>query len=92
MAEVERDALLPAVERLEEERVLALLEGRHVPAHVARGPRILELHDLGAEVGELEGAPRPCTELLDGKDSDVGEGKAHRPDATDSRVAFQAFS
>ena len=33
--EIERDAALVVAERLEEERVLALLEGRHVAADVA---------------------------------------------------------
>ena len=103
VAKIEGDAPLPAVEGLEEERVLALLEGRHVPADVAGRARILELHDLGPEVGELEGAPWPGAELLDGEDPDVGERQArarlsvanidrHVPDAKGSRVAFHAFS
>ncbi len=75
MAQVERDALLAAVEGLEEERVLALLERRDVAPDVAAGGRVLDLDHLGAEVGELERAPRPRAELLDGEDPDVGERK-----------------
>ena len=88
VAKVERDALLPAVERLEEERVLAVLERRHVAADVTGRGRVLELDDLGAEVCELEGAPRAGAELLDGQDSHVGEGKRHAgaPTATTARI------
>ncbi len=53
---------------------------------------VLELHDLRAEVGELERAPRPGAELLDGEHADVGERQAHRLDAAGSRAAFHAFS
>jgi hypothetical protein len=92
MPEIERDAPLPAVERLEEERVLTFLERRHVAADVAGRGRVLELDDVRSEVGELERAPRPRAELLDGEDADVGERQAHVPDASGSRAAFQAFS
>ena len=78
MAKIERDALLAPVEGLEEERVLSLLERRHVAPHVAGGGRILELHDLGAEIGELQGAPWACPELLDREHTDVGEWERSR--------------
>ena len=71
--EVERHRPLPAVEDLEEDRVLAGLERRDVAADVAVGPGILDLDDLGAEVGELERGPGACAELLDGEDPDAIE-------------------
>ena len=55
--QVERDAALVAVERLEEERVLALLERRDVAADVAADARVLDLDDLGAEIGQLQRRP-----------------------------------
>ena len=73
VAQVERDALLVAVEGLEPEPVLASLEGRHVAAGVAADRRVLDLDHLGAEVGELERRPRARAELLDRDDPDVGE-------------------
>ena len=54
--------------------------------------RVLELDHLCTEVRELEGAPRPGAELLDGEHADVGERQAHRPDAAGRRAAFHAFS
>jgi hypothetical protein len=54
MAEVEGDASFVAVERLEEQRVLTVLVGRHIAAHVAAGARILDLDDVGAQVGEVQ--------------------------------------
>ena len=78
VAQVERDAPLVAVEGLEEERVLALLERRHVAADVAAGRRVLDLDHLGAEVGELERPPRPGAELLDREHADVSQ-RLHAP-------------
>src|SRR5262249_10883421 len=77
--EVERDGLLIAVERLEEERVLALLERGHVAAHVAARRRVLDLDPLRAEVGGLRRAPRAGPELFDGQDPNVVE---RQPQAT----------
>ncbi len=77
MPEIERDAALATVERLEEQGVLAVLERRHVTADVARRRWILDLDDLGAEVGELERPPRTCAELLHGDDPDVRERQGH---------------
>ena len=79
MAQIERDALLVSVERLEEERVLAFLERRHVTADVTARSRVLDLDHLGAEVGELERAPRPRAELLDGEDADVSQRQHLQP-------------
>ena len=79
MAQIQREALLVAVERLEEERVLALLERRHVAADVAAGGRVLDLDHLGAEVGELESAPGPGAELLDREDADVSQRQHAQP-------------
>src|SRR6266511_3690100 len=53
-SQVELDALLVAVEGLEEERVLALLKRRDVPADVAACGGVLDLDHLRAEVGELQ--------------------------------------
>ena len=78
VAQVERDAPLVAVERLEEERVLALGERRHVAADVAAGGRVLDLDHVGAEVGELQRAPGPGAELLDREDPDVSQ-RLHGP-------------
>ena len=73
MREIERDAALVVAERLEEERVLALLVGRHVAAHVAATARILDLDHVGPEVGEMHAAPRAGAVLLDRDDPDVLE-------------------
>src|SRR4029079_16221107 len=72
VAEIERDAALAAVERLEEERVLGLLERRHVPADVTAARGVLDLDHLGAEVRELQRRPRPGAELLDREDANAG--------------------
>ena len=72
--EIERDAALVVAERLEEERVLALLEGRHVAAHVAATARILDLDHVGAEVGEVHAAPRAGAVLLDRDDRTSSSG------------------
>ena len=72
-SQVELDALLAAVEGLEEERVLAFLERWHVPGHVPACPGVFDLDDLRAELGELERRPRPGAELLDRENADVPE-------------------
>jgi hypothetical protein len=76
VAEVERDALLAAVEGLEEQRVLAVLERGHVAADVAAVRRVLELDHLRSQVGQLQRAPGPRAELLDRDDAHVGERQA----------------
>src|SRR4029079_18112425 len=76
-AQVERDALLAAVEGLEEQRVLAVLIGRDGARDVAAGLRILDLDDLGAEVGELQRPERSGTELLDRDDPEVRQWCRH---------------
>jgi len=79
MTQVEGERLLVPVEGLEEQRVLALLERRHVASHVPAGARILDLDHLRAEVGELQRRPRAGAELLDGDDPDVLERQGHAP-------------
>jgi len=76
-AQLQRDRLLVVAERLEEERVLTLLERRHVPTDVALAGRVLDLDDASAEVGQVHGAPRAGAVLLDGEDGDVFEWSAH---------------
>ena len=44
-------------------------------ADVAAVRRVLDLDDLGAEVGEQHGAERAGAVLLDGEDAQAGEGK-----------------
>ncbi len=79
-----------AVERLEEERVLALLERRHVAADVTARARILDLDHLRAEVGELQRRPRPGAELLDRDDADVLEREPAQASATARSLASAA--
>ena len=55
-AQVEADAALAPIERFEEQAVFALGEGRHVAPDVAAGARILDLDDIGAQIGELQTA------------------------------------
>jgi hypothetical protein len=90
MREVERDAALVVAERLEEERVLALLERRHVAAHVAAAAGILDLDHVRAEIGELHAAPRAGAVLLDRDDRDVGERRRSHAAASCRRYAMQA--
>ena len=51
--------------------------GRDVARDVAAGRRVLDLDDLGAEVGELQRPQRARTELLDRDDPEVGEWRRH---------------
>jgi len=73
--QVERDALLVAVEREEGDRH-AVGGGVPVAALVARARR-LDLDHLGAQVGEDRGAERPGQEAGQVEDADAGE-RAHR--------------
>jgi hypothetical protein len=77
VAKVERDAVLVAIERLEEEGVLLLLEGRDIATDVTAGARILDLDDLCPQVGKLHGRPWAGAELLDRDHSDVLERERH---------------
>src|SRR5207248_11794347 len=74
-----RHGFLVPVEGLEEERVLALLERRHVPADVSARAGVLDLDHLGAQVRELQRPPRPRAELLHRENANVVERK---PQAT----------
>ena len=47
--------------------------GPHVPADVAALGRVLDLDDLGAEVGQEHGAERPGAVLLDRQDAHARE-------------------
>ena len=71
--QVERDAALAVIERLEEEAVALGLVGRHGAGDVAARTRIFDLDDVGAEFGELDRTERSGAELLDGEDAKVGE-------------------
>ncbi len=76
MAQVERQRLLAAVEGLEVERVAVGLPGRHVARDVAADRGVLDLDDLGAEVGEHLRAEGARAELGDGDDAEAVEGRA----------------
>ena len=88
--EVERDAALVVAERLEEERVLALLERRNVAADVAPAARILDLDHVGAQVGQVHAAPRARAVLLDRDDRDVLERRLPHAAARRSTYSMQA--
>ena len=73
--EVEGDALLAAVEALEVDGVLVAGVRRHVAGDVAACVGVLDLDDLGAHVGEMQGAPRARAVLLEGDDADAIQGE-----------------
>src|SRR5262245_2207492 len=73
LTQVECKAALVAVEALEEERASVHLERRDGAANVPANGRILDLDDLGAEIGELHGSPGPGPELLERQHPDVLE-------------------
>jgi hypothetical protein len=77
MAQVERDGALAGAEGLEEQRVLALLVRRHVASDVAARAGVLDLDDVGAQAGQVQGAPRARAVLLHGDDADVVERRPH---------------
>ena len=56
-------------------------ERRDVAGDVAAHPGVLDLDDLGAEVGEDLGAEGPGAELGDGEDSNAVERRAPLADA-----------
>ena len=69
--EVERDAALVAVHRAIERR-----HGSGTVAEVARvvaRPRVLDLDDVGAEVGEVERADRPGQQAREVEDAHAGK-------------------
>ena len=71
--QVQRQALLVAVEGLEEMAVAVGKEMRSDrAAHIAALGRILDLDHLGAEVGQHHAAERAGTVLLDGDDAKAG--------------------
>src|SRR5215475_7390351 len=63
--EVQREALLVAVEGFIEEAVLALLVRHHIAAHVTARARVLDLDDLGAQVSQLQTPERTRAVLFD---------------------------
>jgi hypothetical protein len=80
--QIERDALLVAVEAVEELAVVAAVavakEERPDPArHVAAIGRVLDLDDFGAEIGHLHRAVRPGAVLLDRDDPEAGQNGKH---------------
>ena len=77
-AEIERDAPLVAIET-EEVGALTIEEIR---AQLARGvprARLLDLDDVGAEVGQEPACERPPKDGGELEDADVLQGHAHRP-------------
>ena len=73
LLQVQRQAALVAAEGLVEEAVAVLGIGQHVAAHLAAGPVVLDLDDLGAEIGEVHGAEGSRAVLLDGDDGEPFE-------------------
>jgi hypothetical protein len=68
--QIERDALLVAVEAVEELAVVALVavaeeERADMAGHVTIIGRVLDLDHLGAKIGQLHRAIRPGPILLD---------------------------
>src|SRR5581483_2274045 len=75
--EVETDGTLVAVEALEEERGIAFGIRRNPACGVAAVARVLDLDDVGAEVGQLHRRERACPVLLEGDNADVVERQSH---------------
>jgi len=71
--EVQHDASLVAVDGLEIEAVGALLQRRDVAADITAGAGILDLDDLGTQIGEEQRPERSGTELLDSDDPEAVE-------------------
>src|SRR5581483_1951053 len=74
----ERDAALVVVERLKEQRVVAVLVRRHRAADVAAAGGVFDLDDVGAQLREMDAPERPGAVLLDGDDAEIGEGTRTR--------------
>src|SRR6266508_3175186 len=70
MLQVQREALLVAVEALEIDAVLVSRIRRHVAPHVTATCRLLDLDHLGAKVAQQHRRPRPGAILLGGEDAD----------------------
>src|SRR5262249_56040896 len=73
MLQVERDGLLAAIERLEVERVALVRVGPYRARAVTADARILDLDDLGAEIGKELRAEGAGAELRDGHDAQAVE-------------------
>ena len=76
--QVERDAFLVAVKAVEELAVVALVtvaekERPDPTRHIAAIGRVLDLDNLGAEIGQLHRAVRPGPVLLDRDNPKAGE-------------------
>ena len=72
VGEVERDALLVAVERLEVQAVaVADREGSDVACRIAAVAGALDLHDVRTEVAEQRRRERAGTELTNGQDANA---------------------
>ena len=74
--QVQRQAALVAAEGLVEEAVAVFGVGQDMAAHLAAGLVVLDLDDVGAEVGEVHGAEGGGAILFDGDDGEPFE----RPD------------
>ena len=76
MTKVERDRLLATIERLEEERVAVARVGAGRARAVALRDGVLDLDDLGPEVGEELRPERPRAELIDRENAQPCERRA----------------
>ena len=71
--QVQRQAALVAAEGLVEEAVAVFGVGQDMAAHLAAGLVVLDLDDVGAEVGEVHGAEGGRAVLFDGDDGEPFE-------------------
>lgn len=89
--QIERDGFLAAIEGLKVERIALDLPRRYVARDVASDRWILDLDDLGAEVGEHLCAERPGAELRNRQNAQAVERSAtHTETAATSRAASSA--
>ena len=70
-AQIQRNAPLAAIQRLEQERILIGLKRGHIPRNVPTGERVLNLDHFSAEVQQLERGPRAGPKLLEGEHTHV---------------------
>ena len=87
--QVQCDAALVEVERLEE---MAVVLAEEIRAHAARGIAalfaVLDLDDVGTEIGEVHGAERSGAERLEGQHTNAFQGQVRRV----HQIGFRSIS